>query len=208
MNKGRYAVRRIALVLLLSTSIGACQSDTTSVVIETSAGPITVALYAEAAPLTVANFLEYVDAGRYDGAAFYRVVRDDNQAQNLIKIDVIQGGLGFDQLGTGFAPISHETTNTTGVTHLDGTLSLARGEPGTGSSEFFITVGAQPSLDFGGMRNPDGLGFAAFGRVTEGMPVVIAIQQMDTVQPTGELEYTSGQMLIEPVRINRVRRLP
>ncbi|MEO0574523.1 MAG: peptidylprolyl isomerase [Pseudomonadota bacterium] len=186
------------------------KEDTTAsdvVTLQTSEGNITIELYAERVPATVANFRRYIDDGRYDGASFYRTVRDDNQAQNNILIDVIQGGLGFANLANGLAPVIHETTRDTGVMHLDGTLSLARGAPGTGSSEFFICIGAQPALDFGGMRNPDGLGFAAFGRVIDGMDVVRRIHRMPTFQPEGDtLDYTSGQILAQPVVITQATR--
>lgn len=209
LSKGWRDVARAILFLSLAWLVVACKTDQTklqsAVIVETSAGSIHIELYPDQAPKTVANFLQYVDAKRYDNASFYRVVRDDNQAQNSILIDVIQGGLGFDVLDSGFPPIAHEGTQTTGLRHQDGTLSLARGEPGTGSSEFFICIGEQTSLDFGGMRNPDGLGFAAFGQVTQGMDIVQRIQTMPTIQETGELAYTSGQMLSDPVRIISVR---
>lgn len=121
-------------------------------------------------------------------------------------IDVIQGGMGFDTPGESLAPVVHENTAVTGLHHLDGTLSLARLEPGTGRSEFFICVGDQSALNHGGLRNPDGQGFAAFGRTIQGMQVVRRIHAMPTIQPTGDLEYTSGQMLIEPVIIRSIRR--
>jgi peptidyl-prolyl cis-trans isomerase A (cyclophilin A) len=100
----------------------------------------------------------------------------DNQPGNDIKIEVIQGGLGDDPRGLGLPPIAHETTEQTGIKHLDGTVSMARAGPGTASSEIFICIGDQPELDFGGQRNPDGQGFAAFGRVKSGMDVVRKIQ--------------------------------
>ncbi len=157
--------------------------------------------------MTVANFLRYVDSGGYNNAQFYRVVRDDNQAQNTVLIDVIQGGLGPDNGAQALKPVAHESTASTGIKHLDGTISLARDKPGSGSSEFFICVGAQPSLDFGGLRNPDGQGFAAFGRVIRGMEIVRQIQRSPTVPAdTSQLEYTSGQMLVAPVRFTAERR--
>lgn len=200
------AAWRTALFLPLTFLLGSCGAPNTEVILETSAGSIVIELYAKAAPKTVDNFLLYVDAKRYDGAAFYRTVRDDNQAQNSVLIDVIQGGLGFDNLAAGLPPIAHEPTAKTNVKHVDGTISLARAEPGTGSSEFFICLGAQPSLDFGGMRNPDGQGFAAFGRVVQGMEVVRQIHTAETAKAMGELEYTSGQILSEPVVIKTIRR--
>lgn len=199
-------LRRATLTTLSLLVLIGCASQDTVVIVDTSAGQIVVELYPDAAPLTVANFLAYVDSGRYEGGTFYRVVRDDNQAQNTVLIDVIQGGLGFDNPAESLPAVLHESTAMTGLQHLDGTVSLARAEPGTGSSEFFVCVGEQPSLDHGGLRNPDGLGFAAFGRTLQGMHVVRQIQAMPTIQPQGALEYTSGQMITEPVIIHSIRR--
>lgn len=183
-------------------------AETIMVVMDTSAGDITLELYPEAAPVTVANFLEYVDGKHYNNqASFYRTVRMDNQAQNKIKIEVIQGGLGMEVPDLPFGPIAHETTKTSGILHKDGVISMGRLEPGTASSEFFICINDQPELDFGGDRYPDGQGFATFGRVVKGMDVVRAIQAMKTDMPEGEeLEYTSGQMLIDPVVIHKISR--
>lgn len=187
---------------------GCAKSEEIQVLLETQAGDIQIELYPEAAPVTVANFLKYVEGGHYDGATFYRVVRQDNQAQNNIKIEVIQGGRGMEDMSSPFAPIGHETTADTGLLHRDGVISMARLEPGTATSEFFICVGDQPELDYGGQRNPDGEGFAAFGKVVRGMSVVRAIQNSETDKPEpAALEYTSGQMLVEPVTINRAVRL-
>jgi peptidyl-prolyl cis-trans isomerase A (cyclophilin A) len=167
------------------------------VLIRTDFGNIKVEISAGKAPITAANFLRYVDAGLYKGSSFYRVVRLENQPQNLVKIGVIQGGLGFSDEDRPFPPIAHETTAKTGILHKDGVISMARSAPGSATSEFFICIGDQPELDFGGRRNPDGQGFAAFGRVIEGMDVVRKIQQ----QPDEK------QMLKEPVAIQNVERL-
>ncbi len=176
-------------------------------VMKTGAGDIYLELYQAQAPATVENFLKYVEAGAYNNAHFFRVVRADNQAQNNIKIEVIQGGLG-DKPTPSFPPVLHESTDTTGIYHEDGTISMARNEPGTATSEFFICIGNQPELDFGGMRNPDGKGFTAFGKVARGMDIVRKIQMMKTDMPDPDnLEYTSGQILVDPVQIIQVRRL-
>ncbi len=180
--------------------------------LETALGDIELELYPGKAPLTVANFLRYVDGGFYDGAGFYRVVRLDNQAQSDVKIEVIQGGMGIDtydaERAPPFPPVPHETTRDTGLAHLDGTLSMARLAPGSATSEFFICVGPQPSLDFGGARNPDGQGFAAFGRVTAGMDVVRAIQAGTTASGApSQLTAVAGQLLEEGIRITRAERL-
>ena len=181
----------LATVLLLP----ACQSGTSRVLISTELGEITVELHPYSAPVTTANFLRYVDGNHFTNAVFYRTVRMDNQPDNPVKIEVIQGGLPVDT--TIFPPIAHEATIQTGIKHLDGTISMARLEPGTASSEFFICIGDQPELDFGGRRNPDGQGFAAFGRVTRGMDVVREIQS----QPA------DGQWLEPPITITNITRI-
>jgi peptidyl-prolyl cis-trans isomerase A (cyclophilin A) len=172
------------------------------VVIATELGTIVVEVLPDRAPVTAANFLAYADRGIYDrgSASFYRTVRldPDNQPGNQVKIEVIQGGLGFEEQPGALPPVAHETTEATGLRHLDGTVSMARDEPGSATSEIFICVGDQPELDFGGRRNPDGQGFAAFGRVVEGMEVVRAIHRRPA----------DGQMLDPPVAIVGVRRVP
>ena len=167
------------------------------VLIETELGDIKVEIYADKAPLTAANFLKYVDEHRYDDACFYRIVTMDNQPDNNIKIEVIQGGILTDPESTPFEPIPHETTEKTGILHKHGTISMARLEPGTASSEFFICVNDQPELDFGGRRNPDGQGFAAFGKVIQGMDVVLAIHR----QPA------KTQYLEKKIKIVRMYRI-
>lgn len=147
------------------------------VMMRTQFGDIEAQLYTDKAPVTAGNFLRYVKEGRYKDAVFYRVVREDNQPNDKVKIAVVQGGLYEDNHPAKLPPIKHETTNQTGILHKDGTLSMARWKPGTADSEFSICVGDQPELDFDGKRNPDGQGFAAFGRVIEGMDVVRKIHQ-------------------------------
>jgi len=195
------------LFLVLAIALPATAAETINLLMKTSAGDITLELYPEAAPITVANFLRYVDGGYYDSGRFYRVVRLDNQAQNNIKIEVVQGGLMPDENGGPFPPIIHETTEDTGILHTDGVISMARSEPGSATSEFFICINNQPELDFGGMRNPDGQGFATFGKVTSGMDVVRQIQAMPTDTPEEVLEYTSGQILLQPVSIESIVRM-
>ena len=193
--------RLAAVALLLAGTAAALPAGAAAhprVVIRTELGDITVEIYADRAPLTAANFLAYVDRGLYRGVTFYRTVTPDNQPDKPVKIEVIQGGLGFEEQPGALPPIAHETTDRTGVRHLDGTLSMARLEPGSASSEFFICVGDQPELDFGGHRNPDGQGFAAFGRVVAGMDVVRAIHR----RPAEE------QMFAPPVEITAIERVP
>ena len=174
------------------------------VMIETEAGDIEIAVYPEAAPKSAGSFLEHLDNGHYEGGAFYRAVRRDNDNGSPI-IEVIQGGVTDPERA--LPPVEHETTDETGIRHVDGTLSLGRTEPGSASgAAFFITIGDQPSLDFGGTRNEDGLGFAAFGRVTSGMEVVRSIQQMQSTAPTDNA-YLQGQLLDSPVSILKAYRL-
>jgi peptidyl-prolyl cis-trans isomerase A (cyclophilin A) len=166
------------------------------VLIRTTLGEIVVEVDTVRAPVTSGNFLRYVDAGAYDAGHVHRTVRLDNQPENAVKIEVIQGGIARRD-ATRSAPIALERTNVTGITHRDGTISMARGGPDTATSDFFVCIGDQPSLDFGGARNADGQGFAAFGHVVAGMAVVRAIQ----ARPS------DGQRLTPPVEIVEVVRV-
>ena len=158
---------------------------------ETPFGKILCEIDTVQAPVTALNFLKHIELKTYNDALFYRVVRLDNQPNSKIMIEVIQGGLYSDEKIDRQPPIPHETTKITGLKHLDGTISMARNQPGTASTEFFICVGDQPELDFGGNRNGDGQGFAAFGKVLKGMDVVRKIQ----------LQKDTNQYLITPVKI-------
>lgn len=180
----------IALLLCFQSGFGQALPQ---VKMETSLGNIVVEADTIRAPLTAKKFLNLVKSGVMNNAIFYRVVRMDNQPSNKVKIEVIQGGLFRDEEIMKHKPIQHETTQTTGLRHFNGTISMARVEPGTASTEFFICIGPQPELDFGGKRNPDGQGFAAFGTVVSGMEVVKKIQQQKDQQ----------QYLTEPVKIFR-----
>ena len=172
------------------------------VIMTTSEGNIEIELYRDRAPVTAGNFLKLVDNGDLDGSSFYRVVTDDND-RGSPKIEVIQGGLG--DAGEGFATIAHENTGQTGIRHTDGVISMARGALGTASTEFFICIGDQPGLDHGQPRNADMQGFAAFGKVVDGMDVVRRINRLPADGPS-ESDYTKGQILTEPVSIVSVRR--
>ena len=169
------AITTLAMSVVVATA-GAQTKKATRVRIDTDAGEILVDVFTDKAPTTAANFLRYVTEKRYDGGAFYRVVTMQNQPTSPVKIEVIQGGIDGDSTKR-LPPIPHETNDKTGIKHLDGTISMARGAPGSASSEFFICINAQPELDFGGKRNPDGQGFAAFGHVVKGMDVVRKIQR-------------------------------
>lgn len=177
-------IHRWPFGLLLALSVllpgdGASQS-TVLVYIETDLGVLTAEIDTVRAPITATNFLKYIDTGMYSGGTFYRAVRLDNQPDNDVKIQVIQGGIDQDRRDDQLLPIPMEPTGETGILHLDGVLSMARGGPDTAQGEFFICIGPQPELDQGGRRNPDGWGFAAFGRVIEGMDVVRRIQEKET----------------------------
>ena len=195
-NTNWYKQLSTTLAILLLGFLSCERTTAEKVLINTSLGEIEVEIYPGKAPLTANNFLSLCDAGTYEGAIFYRVVRMDNQAKNKVKIEVIQGGLFEDNLIDKYTPIEHETTEETGILHTDGVISMARMEPGTASTEFFICIGDQPSLDSGGDRNPDGAGFAAFGKVISGMDVVRAIQALPD----------EGQYLVDPVTIHGISR--
>jgi peptidyl-prolyl cis-trans isomerase A (cyclophilin A) len=164
--------------------------------IETALGTIEVELDAKAAPHTVTNFLRYVQAGLYNDGQFHRTVTASNQPTNAVKIQVIQASGNPAKTNEFFAPIKIERTRDTGLKHLDGTISMARAEPDSAQDHFFICVGDQPELDFGGKRNPDGQGFAAFGKVVKGMDVVRKIHAAPA----------DGQSLQPPMRIQRALR--
>ena len=165
------------------------------VVIETTLGRIEVEIDTVRAPISGANFLRYVDAKFYDRGSFHRTVTMANQPTNAVKIEVIQAGADT-MLHRQNAPIPLERTSVTGLKHLAGTISMARTGPDTARDQFFLCVTDQPELNFGGKRNPDGQGFAAFGRVVAGMDVVRKIQQSPA----------EGQRLTPPVAVTRIAR--
>jgi peptidyl-prolyl cis-trans isomerase A (cyclophilin A) len=185
---------RTGLAFLFAALIASAQMHPVTVVIETSLGTVDAEIDTVHAPLTAANFLKYVDAGYYNGGQFHRTVKPDNQPNNAVKIEVIQAGVKSGTVD--FPPIALERTSVTGLLHRDGTISMARNGPDTATSDFFICIGDQRSLDFAGKRNPDGQGFAAFGRVVRGMDVVRKIQ----AAPAQE------QTLTPPVRILKISR--
>ncbi|MDO6415046.1 peptidylprolyl isomerase [Sphingomonas sp. BIUV-7] len=171
---------------------------TVKVVLTTSEGAIVLELEKGRAPITTANFLKYVDAKRFDGIGFYRAVK-------------VQPGFGLIQAGLRndpkkiFPSIAHEPTTKTGVHHVDGAISMARAAPGSASADFFIMVGASPQMDADPSQPGDNLGFAAFGRVIEGMDLVRKIMDEPT-SATGGPATMKGQMLVAPVKILTARR--
>lgn len=166
------------------------------VLIQTELGDIEVQVDTARAPVTAANFLKYVDSGFYTGGRFHRTVKLDNQPNNKVRIEVIQAGINPEKEKDGFPPIKLERTSQTGLRHKDGTISMARDKPDSATSDFFISIGDQPELDYGGRRNPDGQGFAAFGRVVRGMDVVKKIQAAPA----------EGQKLTPAIKILKAKR--
>jgi len=194
--------RRAALLLLLlapAIAVTAAESSTTVVLLHTSIGDIRIAVDTARAPLTSQNFLRYVDAGKFDGRTFYRVVRSRDGSEGLV-----QGGLQGDSRNA-FPPIAHESTVTTGLSHVDGAVSMARGKPGTARGEFFIVVGTQVTYD--GVPNGGDPGFAVFGRVVSGMPLVRRILRQPVSKEARNADM-QGQMLAHPVTLLTARRMP
>jgi peptidyl-prolyl cis-trans isomerase A (cyclophilin A) len=195
-----------ALAISLASGRSGAASDhpdrVCRVVIDTALGPIGVLLELGRAPVSAGDFLKYVDRGLYAGGTFYRTVRPDDDPAP-VKIEVVQGGLTDESRF--LAPIAHEPTSQTGLRHRNGTISIARGEVGTGTAgAFFICIGDQPQLDFGGKRNPDGQGFAAFGHVTSGMKLV---HEMGAMKTQGPPRSSGGELIASPVQILRTRRV-
>jgi peptidyl-prolyl cis-trans isomerase A (cyclophilin A) len=168
--------------------------------LETPFGNIDLAIDTTHAPETAANFLKYVDGGFYNGGRFHRATRPDNYTPappNRPAMEIIQGGINPDRRAQAFPAIPLERTSVTGLKHVIGVVSMARGAPDTATSDFFILLDNQPSLDFGGKRFDDEQGAAAFGRVVAGLDVVRKIQQ----QPV------QGQNLTPPVPIIKASRI-
>ncbi len=179
-----------ALLVSAASARGPAPVD---VAIQTSAGTIVVRLDPARAPVTVKNFLHYVDAGTYNGATFYRTVRRATEPQS--RIEVIQGGLNPQTANPMIKPIPLEPTSKTGLHNTDGTIAMARtADPNSATTEFFIDVGDDRFLDAGG---PLGPGYAAFGKVIRGMDVVHKIH----VAPA------SGESLTPPIRIVKISRV-
>src|SRR5262249_11396420 len=192
----RWSSFTVAVVFFCSVVPAQNQKEPVHVLITTTLGDIEVEVDTVKAPITAGNFLKYGDGKFYDGGQFHRTVTPDNQPDNKVKIEVIQAGINPKKEKEEFPPIKLERTKQTKLLHKNGTISMARDGPDTATSDFFICVGDQLELDFGGKRNPDGQGFAAFGRVVKGMDVVKKIQAAP-----GE-----GQKLPPPVKILMVRR--
>ncbi len=194
----RYVVPLIALLpcSVLALPASAPKPGHSRVAIETSLGTIIVATDDRRAPITSANFLTYVDDGRFDGVTFYRAARRKSDP----KLGLIQGGIDTDARRS-LPPIRHEPTTRTGIRHLDATLSMARpNRANSAMGNFFITIGPTPNMDARG----DYIGYAAFGHVVAGMDVVKRILAVPTCCGSGPMR---GQMIVKPVRIIRAKRL-
>lgn len=178
--------------------VEAATPKTVSVTFKTTLGDIVMALETERAPITASNFLHYIDQKRYDGTTFYRAVAVGEDG----KYGLIQGGLRGN-LKREFKPIDLEPTSSTGLSHVDGAISMARGDPNSATSDFFIIIGGLTSLD--AQPNGGDPGYAVFGHVVAGMDVVRAIMTLPTSPTEGE-GVMKGQMLAMPVKVLSARR--
>jgi len=187
-----------ALLTLAGCATTAFDPQRPRVALDTSAGRIVVALDSAAAPISSCNFIGYVVFGDYDGGSFFRTVVRATNTANPNPIDVIQAATPRGSDDSSRPPIALERTRDTGLRHLAGTVSMARDGPDTATSSFFIVTQDTPSLDYGGARNPDGQGFAAFGSVVEGLDVARRIQGMPA---------DADERLTPPVAIRSARLL-
>jgi peptidyl-prolyl cis-trans isomerase A (cyclophilin A) len=170
----------IAICVLTLLGCNTTRQKNPHIEIQTRIGNIELELFAEQAPQTVHAIVSYIDSGLYKNASFYRVLNMNNQPSDAPKAELIQGGLWNkkDVQRDLLKGIPHETTRQTGILHTNGVISLARQEPGTANTEFFICIGDQPGFDYGGENNPDRQGYAAFGKVVRGMDIVRRIYDM------------------------------
>ncbi|MFW8592259.1 peptidylprolyl isomerase [Glaciecola sp. 2405UD65-10] len=202
-----YLMALIASIMLLN----ACATKTHPTpslpvaILSTNYGNIHIELDVKNAPISANNFINYINAGHFKALSFYRTVNHGNDNHNL-KIGVLQGGLNAsisESFKGPLAPINHESTKLTTLTHNRGAVSLARGNLGSAQSEFFISTLNNPHLDEGGLRHPDKQGFAVFGRVVKGMDVVDTIAALPA---NGAFDdpYVKGQVLSERVAVNKI----
>lgn len=197
--------RLVLILALLLPAVASAQdapppAPLPRVQMETSAGRIVIEVDDVHAPITGANFLRYVDEHRFDGATFYRAM------QSVPGMGLVQGGVNNDPERV-LPPIAHEPTTQTGLSHIDGAVSMARYAPGTATGDFFISVGPTPSYDAGRPFSVDPDGFAVFGKVVQGMEVVRAILAAPTSPTEGE-GFMRGQMLEPRIVILQAWRDP
>lgn len=192
-------INSIFLWAILSGCANKAPHTGVRVVIETRFGDIEAELYPEKAPATVAAFLRNVDSGYYHNTSFYRVLREDNQVSGTLHSHLVQGGLwkARPELERRLPLIPHEPTNKTGLHHMAGALSMARNTPGTASSEFFICLKDEPGFDHGGENNPDGEGYAVFGKVISGMETVRQVYR----QPEYDQQFTPPVIIVDIKRL-------
>ncbi len=177
-------MRKLLIIFFTLCVLISCKEENTTtphVIIKTAKGEIEIELYPLRSPKTVAAFLSYIDSGYYNNGSFYRVLNDENQPSNAPKTELIQGGIWKTnhQKAAAIPGIPHESTQQTKLLHTDGAISLARLEPGTAGTEFFICIGKQPGLDHGGENIADKQGYAVFGKVVKGMDIVRKIYRQN-----------------------------
>jgi peptidyl-prolyl cis-trans isomerase A (cyclophilin A) len=183
--------------LLLCFSPPATAAPAPLVRLLTSEGAILIELDVKRAPITAGNFLRYAAEKRLDNTAFYRAARNRKNP----KFGLVQGGINH-RVVRARLPIPHEPTSKTGLRHVDGTVSMARNAPGTAMGDFFVSVGPAPYLD----ARPGSAGYAAFGKVVSGMPIIRKMLAAKTY-PGGRSQNTMGQQIVAPIRILTVRRV-
>ena len=191
----------LAAAAAAAASPALAQAAPVRVKLETADGPILLELYLDKAPITAGNFLRYVDGKRFDGATFYRA----SKVPNAPEFGLIQGGVQNDPAKV-LKPIAHEPTTKTGLSHTDGVISMGRTNPGTATSDFFIVLGDMTYMDADPKQPGDNLGFAAFGKVVEGMDTARKILAEPTSQTAG-VGVMKGEMLAKPVKIISARRV-
>jgi len=194
-------MRKILTTAVLGLGLASAGCATTTgpepvlIEITTDAGVMVVDVDVEHAPISACNFIQYVSTGKYDdGSVFRTVVAATNDNPN--PIDVIQAATPAGSDDPGYGPIMLERTRDTGLRHVAGAISLARDGPDTATSSFFIVTQDTPSLDYGGLRNPDGQGFAVFGKLAKGLEIARRIQAMPA---------DVDEQLTPPVRIISAR---
>ncbi len=189
-------MKKIIVGLFIFIYLSSCsqkKSEFPTITISTNYGDIEAELYPSKAPKTVAAFLSYIDKDLYKNTTFYRVLKDDEMPTDY-NSGLIQGGV-WPNLKP-ISGIEHESTKLSGLSHTDGTLSMARTGVGTATTEFFICIGDQTSLDAGRSGTKDSLGFAAFGKVIHGMDIVRKIQATKN----------NGDQLTEKIIINNITK--
>ncbi len=196
-------MKRVTLIIALSIFYLACKSKKVypnpHIAIKTQFGDIEVELFPKKAPKTVAAFLSYIDSGYYERSNFYRVLNITNQPSDAPKTELIQGGLWLsnNKLARNLKGTPHESTIQTGLLHEAGTISMARNEPGTATTEFFICMDKEKGLDYNGENAPDKQGFAAFGKVVNGMNIAEKIYS----------QKDRDQLFTPPITILKIVRL-